>query len=303
MSLVAFLGFLSIGAAEPVRYPIPPQPLRKLYVEADLVVVAKAGKTKDLDRNGDHRYSASVMLSVEKTVKGHPKATGVIVFFAKDMICPASDRYPEDKTVLAFLSWDKKVNAYRARGLSYGSKELSPEGLAVYLARLEELSKMPEKEQKDPNSAETVEWLVRCMEHSATRWEGAYEFDVLDYGIHRRGESLPVPVPTSKLTAEHRKRLIGALLKRSEVSEDDLTLTSVLSDVADPRIDKLLAKGIRISLDAGNIQRSQMIAEALAARLRSDKAAALVKRSGFSYERDDEARKAVLEEFLKLVGE
>src|SRR5436190_18562397 len=133
MNLVTLMGIVVIMAAEPARKPIGPLTLRWLYLNAELVVVAKPGKTNALERSKDHQYSASVPLSIEQTLKGDAKGTSITVFFGPTVDCPLPDRYPEGKTVLAFLAWDKTVGAYYARGFSYGSKELAAEDLKVYL--------------------------------------------------------------------------------------------------------------------------------------------------------------------------
>jgi hypothetical protein len=298
------MGILVIVAGEPARKPIDPLTLRWLYVNAELVVVAKPGRTKVLERSKDHQYSASVPLSIEQTLKGDAKGTSITVFFGPTVDCPLPDRYPEDKTVLAFLDWDRTVSAYHARGFSYGSKELAPEDLKVYLARLEELAKIPEKEQQNPQCPEMVEWLVKCMEHPATRWEGAFEFDVVGHRGRRRSEIRSKLVPTSKLSPELLKRLVEALLKTREVSKGDLELASVLRDVADPRIDTLLVRRIRESIDLGDSWQGESIAWVIADRLKSDKASILLKRLyDLDRNEDNQTRITVLVEFLTLVRE
>lgn len=61
------------------QYPIPPQPLRRLYQEAELVIVAKAGKSKQIT---EHSTNLEVMLQVEETVKGTAPGKEVRVYYA-----------------------------------------------------------------------------------------------------------------------------------------------------------------------------------------------------------------------------
>src|SRR5262249_27409787 len=77
--------------------------------------------------------------------------------------------------LIVFLKRSQRDPGYFTVGLSYGAKSLNNRGIEVYSARILELIEI--EEQTDPNARRErlVEWLVRCAEEPATRWEGAYD--------------------------------------------------------------------------------------------------------------------------------
>jgi len=65
--------------------PIIPVPLRILYADAELVVVARAGKTVEWPARVDV-FKGSVTLTVEKAVKGKADAPEIHVITARGLI-------------------------------------------------------------------------------------------------------------------------------------------------------------------------------------------------------------------------
>ena len=57
-----------------------------------------------------------------------------------------------------------------------GIKELPEADLQTYLQRIDELAAITSK--GEPDREEIVEWLVRCAEHPATRWDGVYDLQL-----------------------------------------------------------------------------------------------------------------------------
>src|SRR5262249_35005863 len=64
----------------------------------------------------------------------------------------------------------KRLDGYEATGWGTGIKKLDNGALAIYRQRIEELTAIIQRGNPDP--AEIVEWLVRCVEEPATREEG-----------------------------------------------------------------------------------------------------------------------------------
>jgi len=233
--LFAMLGECTSG------YPIPPIGLRELYRSADLVVVAKAGKTESLSEKLDSWFSAKVTLTVEKSLKGKATDGKVTVYFAQGLVCPAPDRYPEDRTQLVFLKWRKEIQGYHARGLSYATKELAPRALEVYLLRLEELSKIPAEKRDEAPSPATLDWLVRCIEGPATRWEGAMEFQ--SWGSEK-DPLFKAPSP-AQLSKAQRGRIVDALNGTAEFGRDEIYAVDIFKEIPDSRMDTYLATELR----------------------------------------------------------
>jgi hypothetical protein len=82
-------------------------------------------------------------------------------------------RLKQDERYLFFLDRREAGDGYEVNDESYGIKQLSGDDLKVYLERMKELADLMRQQPEDKHAL--VEWLVRCAEQPATRWEGAYE--------------------------------------------------------------------------------------------------------------------------------
>lgn len=133
--------------------------------------------------------------------------------------------------MLAFLKWNKTHRAWATVGLSYGSKVVEPKALETYLARMDELKEIRATPRDAPPPPELLEWLVRCAEQPATRWEGAYELG---------GFAL-----IATLTEAQRKRLVESLLRTPSVTLGEAILASALRDVPSRGVDDMLVRGLR----------------------------------------------------------
>jgi hypothetical protein len=179
---LAFACALHSSLACPVVQP--PQPLRKLYMESARVVVARVGASEVVESRGDAVH-VRVTLHVTENVKGEgervarlyfwrdknesPEAPQLVTFSAR-----AAPPLKQGERFLFFLdTHEDRGDGYQVNDSGYGIKQLSDEALKVYLERMKELADITRGESED--KAALVEWLVRCAEEPATRWEGAYE--------------------------------------------------------------------------------------------------------------------------------
>jgi len=240
MRPLLLLAALSAGTAAPA-YPIPPQPLRKLFVEAELVVVAVPGRSVAVPERPDDWDQAAVPLAIRRVLKGDPALKEVTVFHKPNLICPAPDTYPEGKTVVAFLHRHKTRDGYRAPGLSYASKVLEPRALEAFVARVEELAKIPDAAAPSEPSRELVEWAVKCAENPATRWDGACEFSWAVLGRDEKAK----PISVRRLDESQVGRLYRGLLETWPPGHAEAHLASTLAELREPRVDSYLARGIR----------------------------------------------------------
>src|SRR5436190_19598607 len=118
MTLIAIA--LALLTEAGTAYPIPPQPLRWLYRDADLVVIATPGETVPADHGSETWRNGKVSLAVQRVLKGSC-GEEITVFYTPGMVCPAPDRYPPGQTILALLKWNRELQGYVARGLSYAT--------------------------------------------------------------------------------------------------------------------------------------------------------------------------------------
>jgi len=152
---------------------ITPQPLRALHQESDLIVVARLGRSTSVKTTATNEMMKTT-LEVTSLIKGDNKRSRVTVYnwgWGEDKEFPGGLKTGD--TALFFLKPRDQGDGFEVSDYSYGVKKLAPADLRVYLQRLEELNAMAQAKPQD--AAAIVEWLVRCAEQRATRWDGAYE--------------------------------------------------------------------------------------------------------------------------------
>ena len=214
-----------------LAYPIPPQPLRKLCQESDLIIVATVvSVTTTTDREGFG--IAKAVLYPTTVLKGSLGQGAVEVLYSPDIICPAPPHYAEGEQVLAFLYSSKEEAGYYTAGLSWGAKNLPWPAIQSYADRVRELLEI---ERLDPTlqQAQLLEWLVRCTENPATRWEGAYELARDPQFLHY-DEKIPPPNFASMLSAEQKNRLANALYGSLEIGPGEMSLIDLLERWENP---------------------------------------------------------------------
>lgn len=184
---LAFAFAFERALACPVQ--MPPQPLRTLYKVSERVVVARV-RAREVVKvyDGTEVASVRIALHVTENVKGAPAE--LLHLRHDEYIGKDAEEEPVDEQVsvfsgrtiptlkrgeryLFFLEPLEEGGVYGVNDESYGIKQLSDDDLKVYLERLKELAEMTRRGAEDKHAL--VEWLVRCAEQPATRWEGAFE--------------------------------------------------------------------------------------------------------------------------------
>jgi hypothetical protein len=304
MKLLLLL-ILTVGAVTPIRtYPMAPRPLRRLYLESDLVAVVIPGATT---RNGDLAF---VDLKVRKCIKGKADAESIRVYYEPLVFCPPSAHFPEGRTVLTFLSRAPE-GYYRAFACSYSTKTLADGAMRQYEERMAELARMKEAQLKSFPDADVLEWLVKCAEQPATRMEAIYEFrGTPDYPAPR-GEKAE-PIRLGDLTEGQRGRLVKAFLESKEVDSPAADLAEFLAPVKDRGIDIKLQEGLAKAISKKETFLGDDLMDVLAQRLNIKEWSEL--RQGlyewkagefgeqFRGYAEESKRLKVLEEALALVG-
>ena len=152
------------------------KPLRVLYNESDLIVVARIGESKTVETERD-AHLVRTALQVSSILKGVNKRGRVDLYHWRygDLEAP----FNSGDVMLLFLKRSTPKPGVRARGgyelddTRYGAKKIAGIELKAYLDRIAELSQIIPAQGH--TGAALVEWLVRCAEDPATRWEGAFE--------------------------------------------------------------------------------------------------------------------------------
>jgi hypothetical protein len=250
--ILGVLNACMAGVAAPPAYPIPPRPLRLLVHQSQFIVTARVreaeGWRSRRTMTEEERLLggyALVVLELEDLVKGDP---GVVEIEQKlyPWACPAPARYVAGTRVLAFL--DRAADddgEFTTHALSYGAKTLDDDAMGVYLERIREQLDIERLPEDDSRFARQIEWLVRCAEHPATRWEGAYELAPAgDFMSHYEHERTP-PDFAQHLSAVQIERLRSALLSASSFDAGERCLEELLQDDPDPHLQWWLVGQLR----------------------------------------------------------
>jgi hypothetical protein len=199
----------------------PQQPLRTLYKLSARVVVARVG-AKEVLKTEDDVASVRIALHVTENVKGAP--VQLVHFYHTESVEDAAEQDEEELTVnafsgrpvprlkqgeryLFFLDRREEGDGYEVNDESYGIKQLSNDDLKVYLERMKELADLMRPQPEDKHAL--VEWLVRCAEQPATRWDGAYEL-LESAAAAERGDQAEAPKEQVEPEAEAVQAQAGA---------------------------------------------------------------------------------------------
>jgi hypothetical protein len=147
------------------------QPLRTLYNESHLIVVATAGNSVKVESERETALMKTA-LNVISTLKGRAKKSVVYVYHW--VYGERDDVFARDKKQIVFLKLSNKgKDGYEVDDMHYGVKKLSDADVTIYTQRINELAKIMQAAK--PDDGQIVEWLVRCTEEKATRSEGIME--------------------------------------------------------------------------------------------------------------------------------
>ncbi len=152
---------------------MPVRPLRVLYEESEVIVDAIVGNSvvaKTKAGTDDDPKLLKTALHVNAYLKGE-RQQKVIYLYHWDY-----DReetaFKNGEELLLFLNVHKeRQDGYELSDPNRSLKKLSARDLASYTSRIQELAALTHK--RKPELAELLEWLVRCAQDPATRWEGA----------------------------------------------------------------------------------------------------------------------------------
>lgn len=152
-----------------------PPSLIKLYQESELIAIATVGKSKIAQTEEESRQMQTA-LTISSVLKGDARQRVIPLYhWVSDET--GNELKPGDR-LLVFLDRrksddDKPIDGFEANDWSRSIRKLDDSGLSAYQQRIEELNSILANEP--PNNSELIEWMVRCIENPATRWDGVYE--------------------------------------------------------------------------------------------------------------------------------
>ena len=173
-AIAIFVSYIQLNA-----YPIDPCPLRELCIQSDLIVVAKVGPTVEKQlRCWDN---TKIELEVLSVLKGNLTTDKIYCFYNSDEgSCPEPPYYPQGNIVLAFLDrrltpeslylgsgeiigcypkdYDNGIS-YITHAESYGTKDLCPYELHIYLKKIHEFLNISKISNEIHREILTLDWL------------------------------------------------------------------------------------------------------------------------------------------------
>jgi hypothetical protein len=151
------------------------EPLRRVFEESELVVLAKAGASVAVDRNEDYGEVATELV-VTSTFKGRAPGRSVRVYHTRSLD-EETERLAPGTKVLAFLKprdgETGRTAVYESADYFFGLKVLPAAELEAYGERLAALARL--LRHGDPHPADVTEWLVATAEEPLTRREATGE--------------------------------------------------------------------------------------------------------------------------------
>ncbi|MCI0489702.1 MAG: carboxypeptidase-like regulatory domain-containing protein [Blastocatellia bacterium] len=232
----------------------PPQPLRILYKDSDLVAVARVGESVPVERQ-EESVLMRTSLAVSSLLKGEDREP---VIYAYHWIYDEEQvPYVSGEKMLVFLNRRKAeegqeaIDGYEVSDRSFRIKKLPDADLSIYTQRIKELAAI--LQQKKPDIEKIVEWFVRCAEEPATRWEGALELAASAARLHDL-EYVSAPDEENDfanlafaalLTPRQKDRLATALFKTETVTERDMKLIDLVKNWNDARFAPFLLSQLR----------------------------------------------------------
>jgi hypothetical protein len=214
---------ITLWSAEVGAYPIPPQTLRMLTNNSELIVSARVEKITLI--KGDDGFNTGIArLNILSIVKGAEESQSVDVYYSPDMVCPAPPHYEEGATVLAFLTRGQRSPGYVTAGLSYGAKSLTEREIETYSARVRELIEIEMQTDLNMRWERLIEWLVRCAEDPTTRWEGAY-----DLRKYRKMKMIEIDMESERKKAQDDQEIAVDGDEMEERKEELVAFTTMLT--------------------------------------------------------------------------
>ena len=287
-----------------------PRSLLDLYRQSDLIAIARVGGSVVAGTDSEMKLSqVRTDLRISSQLKGENDQQVIPFYHWTNNVYyrwihdASPPEFKQGARLLVFLQFRKTEDGKRLDGFEVigwegnSIKEHDDGALAVYRQRIEELTAIFRR--GDPEPAEIIEWLIRCVEEPATREEGVRKLSdglsMLKYQHERENEdkSQSVEVEESAgqsededgsneqsdnddwaetsresirlaaaLTQEHKTRLANALFAIAELNEGDMELVSLIQELGDERLASYLVSQLRRVAD-----RAPRLAESLVWRI------------------------------------
>jgi hypothetical protein len=255
------IGAVTLGGA----VAMPASTLLRLHRESDLIAIVTVGKSRLVKAENESKQFLTA-LNVSTLLKGDSAQRAIPFYHWVSEETSDEDNHqinPGD-TLLVFLDRRKSddhkpMDGFELSDWSRAVKKLDNAALSVYRQRIEELTPILQRGQD--NNAELIEWLVRCIEEPATRWDGALELGHLTAFSPLPDQTKKEPLDEKSITAivaqsaekpleleepqspllsllneGQRGRVLNTLFSIQELRESDMELVELVRGLDDKRL-------------------------------------------------------------------
>ena len=326
IGVIALLVNVSQGA--PIRQPVlMPVTLLDLYRQSDAVFEARFDRFEEgkivkqdqdysvvrveklFDVSSSLKGSYSKFISLTEDEYRYPTSPE-----PKYLVAKSSDEDEQTyglrsgDTVLLFMKYGEDGKSLELTDEDEGLKKLSTADIAVYEKRIHELNSLLSGE---PSASKIVDWMLRCAEEPATRWEATFElvkgFERLDYQKRQKQsetdaakERFPEKPDffdsttfAKAVTDEQKQKLADILLDRQppQVAENgqakrtyvrgDRELIDLVKHWGDPRLPAFLLNELKTK-DLTDYRRSEII-QLIADLIGNPRVSGIAQKYNYSY--------------------
>ena len=197
---LVFIPTTSFAKKHPAKMPVT---LLDLYRQSDAIFEARYARTEEgevIRQEADYKVlKTKKHFDIYSTIKGssakffelteeeyrysHAQSGSILLASAVDSDAENTYGLRSGDTVLLFVKYGEDGKSLELTDDEEGLKKISSDDIAVYQKRIAELAALFSSEKV--SAERVVEWLVRCAEEPATRWEGTFElvkgFERLEY--------------------------------------------------------------------------------------------------------------------------
>lgn len=212
--------------------------LSSVYQEADAIVVARCGATREVHPRTAESFDHKTSMTVVNRLVG-PETFPLTFELATHhgASCDYDLKFDVDAKVLLFLKWSPDDEAYRAVGRSEGSFLLDAPLEAEFTKRIPALGKILALPKGRTRDMALTEFYVELCVNPITRRIGAHSL-----GLDTRNW---MPLKSAATSAAQYQRMAEAIVAERPPLKASEPLVRLLLEYPDPALDAYLIESIR----------------------------------------------------------
>jgi hypothetical protein len=268
-------------------------------MESEAIIFGHVLYTYDNPQSKEYEDKSIARIAVLEILQGEMCEDTILVPFNPAFACPANPNYVDNTFVIAFL--DTSDDSYTTHALYFGAKTLTKDEVEIYKARIYELQEILNHTSQRWQFTELVEWLVKCAENPATRWEGTFDLSPKSSLMSYYSGEAPKDF-RNLLTLDQKERLKRALFTSVAMRQSEFTLVDLVYEGNEDEIEVFMISRLRAFQEGEYLMADEWM-KRLQHRSASQEMTKLMKayeemQSGYSEFKD---WKVIVDRFVQLV--